>query len=530
VAPAAIAAGSGSISGEVTEFAGKKGPLQGISVRAYRENGEFAGSATTGASGKYQVGALAGGNYKVEFSGAGFATQYYLGKSSFAEAEPVVVMEGVEKGGINAALRKLGRIAGTVTEAAGKKGPIPGLAVEVSNLAGEFVSETTTNAEGKYEVSGLPTGTYKVGFNIFGELNYVPQYYNNQPSFEMATLVPVQVEKTFEANAALQIGGEILGRVTDAGTGAPISNLLVSASKTEGFEGFGSAETNANGEYRIFGLATGLFRLEFQSVPGQVQYINQPRNVSVTQGRATAGINVALVRRAPFNTGAPVVSGVPAVGQMLSCSTGSWTGLQPLTFTYAWLRDGTVITGASGSIYVVQSADQAHTLRCRVTARNSASSASATSNALTVPPPPPPPPPAPTIESASQSNARWREGSRLAIYSRRRRAPVGTTFRFVLNQQAIVSFAFTQQVGGRKVNGRCVAQTRSNRRRPSCKRTVTQGTLSFIGHSGLNKVAFQGRISRSQRLPLGAYSLQITALNSAGKRSGPRTLNFTIVR
>jgi hypothetical protein len=75
-----------------------------------------------------------------------------------------------------------------------------------------------------------------------------------------------------------------------------------------------------------------------------------------------------------------------------------------------------------------------------------------------------------------------------------------------------------------------VAQTNGNRGRPSCKRTVTSGTLTFTGRSGLNKVAFQGRISRTKKLPLGAYTLQITALNSAGKRSSPRTLKFTIVR
>jgi hypothetical protein len=129
----------------------------------------------------------------------------------------------------------------------------------------------------------------------------------------------------------------------------------------------------------------------------------------------------------------------------------------------------------------------------------------------------------------SQSNSRWREGGRLASYSRRR-APVGTTFRFVLNQQAAVSFAFTQRLGGRKVGRKCVAQTRRNRRRPGCKRTVTQGTLSFVGHSGLNKVAFQGRVTRSKRLPLGAYTLRISAVSSTGQRSSTRTLNFTIVK
>jgi hypothetical protein len=230
------------------------------------------------------------------------------------------------------------------------------------------------------------------------------------------------------------------------------------------------------------------------------------------------------------------------VGQTLSCSTGSWTGTRPLTFTYAWLREGHLIGGATGQTYIVNAADQGHDLLCQVTATNSLARASAISNVLkvaSVPPPPgPPPPPAPptpqssppTLANVSQSNSRWREGRRLATYSRTKRPPVGTTFRFVLNQQALVSLNFTQQVGGRRVNGKCVAQTKANSRKPGCKRTVTQGTLTFSGRSGLNKVAFQGRISRSKKLPLGAYTLQITALNSAGKRLSPRTLSFTIVR
>ena len=56
------------------------------------------------------------------------------------------------------------------------------------------------------------------------------------------------------------------------------------------------------------------------------------------------------------------------------------------------------------------------------------------------------------------------------------------------------------------------------------------GTLSFMGHNGTNKVVFQGRISRSKKLKPGLYTLIITATNSAGARSTPVTLRFTIVR
>ena len=139
-------------------------------------------------------------------------------------------------------------------------------------------------------------------------------------------------------------------------------------------------------------------------------------------------------------------------------------------------------------------------------------------------------PPVPTVANAAQSNSTWSEGNKLATFSRKKKPPVGTTFSFILNEQARVSFAFTQQVGGRKVKGKCVAQTKKNRHKPSCKRTVTRGTLSFTGHGGRNKVSFQGRISASKKLPLGRYKLVIFATNAAGQRSSPKSLSFTIVK
>jgi hypothetical protein len=54
--------------------------------------------------------------------------------------------------------------------------------------------------------------------------------------------------------------------------------------------------------------------------------------------------------------------------------------------------------------------------------------------------------------------------------------------------------------------------------------------LSFAGHGGLNKVFFQGRISRSRKLKPGHYTLIITATNASGRHSRPVRLSFTIVK
>jgi hypothetical protein len=137
--------------------------------------------------------------------------------------------------------------------------------------------------------------------------------------------------------------------------------------------------------------------------------------------------------------------------------------------------------------------------------------------------------PPPVVRDARQSTTRWREGNRLARISRAK-TPTGTTFSFSLNEQATVTFGFAQSTSGRKVGGKCVAQTEKNRRKRACERTVTAGTLTFTGHSGTDEVAFQGRISAVEKLKPGHYTLVITATNSAGEHSAPQSLSFTVVK
>ena len=134
------------------------------------------------------------------------------------------------------------------------------------------------------------------------------------------------------------------------------------------------------------------------------------------------------------------------------------------------------------------------------------------------------------ITNAAQSHKTWREGIALAhSTTNRSKLPIGTTFSFALNEQANISLVFTQQTGGRKSNGKCVAQAKQNHHKPTCKRTVTAGTLSLAGHSGTNKVVFQGRISRSKKLKQGRYTLLVTA-NSNGVLTASKLLSFTIVK
>jgi hypothetical protein len=136
----------------------------------------------------------------------------------------------------------------------------------------------------------------------------------------------------------------------------------------------------------------------------------------------------------------------------------------------------------------------------------------------------------PRLTDVRQSQRVWREGHALASFSRDRPVPIGTTFAFGLNEPATVTLTFTHQLAGRRVNGKCVAETKANERRRSCKRPAQAHGLRFDGHAGANQVRFQGRLSRSRRLPPGPYSMLVSATNAAHQQSRAVTLHFTIVK
>jgi hypothetical protein len=193
----------------------------------------------------------------------------------------------------------------------------------------------------------------------------------------------------------------------------------------------------------------------------------------------------------------------PAYGSTTSTqSVGSSSSTRPLAAAIGGLAPETTYhfrLVAENSGGVAYGDDQTFTSQAR---------AAPPTEKIPTPPSPtvPPGPSPPVVQNARQSAARWREGNRLARISRAK-TPTGTTFSFSLNEQATVTFSFAQSAGGRKV-----------------------GKLTFAGHPGTDKVAFQGRISPKEKLKPGRYTVAITATNSAGMRSLPQSLSFTIVK
>ena len=415
LAPVAVAAGTGSIEGTVTESAHKA--LANVSVTVYGADEEIEGSASTNASGEYTVSGLSGGHYKVGFSDQPtYTDQYYDNQPSFEDASLVSVTEGNPTSGIDAEMLQPGKITGSVTNGSGV--PIPDVSVELYGNGAEFetMKSAVTNANGEYTIEGLREGQYKVGF-FPQNSTYLSQYYSGQTSLSSANPVLVTAGETAAGiNATLVEGGKISGTITDAYSHARLAKIGVVAS-SPGEGNFGFSETNANGEYTITGLRTGSYKVSFYWEFSEAEYKvcehaprcppkyitqyfnNQPseataNSVTAAVGTITSGVNAAMVPSAPFNTAAPSVSGTATTGSLLSCASGSWTGENelalsagwPLTspFSYQWLRDGAPIAGANSPAYTVQAGDVGHALVCEVTTTNIAGRTSARSAAVAV--------------------------------------------------------------------------------------------------------------------------------------------------
>jgi hypothetical protein len=101
--------------------------------------------------------------------------------------------------------------------------------------------------------------------------------------------------------------------------------------------------------------------------------------VNVFGARNAVSAPTPVIVDVPANVTAPEITGTPTVGQTLSVTPGTWTGGEPMTFAYQWLRcDQTTTTctqiGVGLPTYTLDVADGGSKIVVQVTARTAAGS------------------------------------------------------------------------------------------------------------------------------------------------------------
>jgi len=220
----------GEITGTVTKAVGGA-PIGGVEVCAHGVDSvsEFGNCTLTKPGGTYVIVALPKGEYTVEFysNSENYLNQYYDDQTEVAKATHVPVEVGKTTEKIEAKLTAGGEIAGQVTEAA-THAPLAEVEVCVDDEGGNNLNFCEiTNANGEYNISRLPTGSYSVRFEAEKESA------NDQPQVDGGVSVTAGNPPS-SANAEMHPGGEITGRVTDASTRAGLTRIDVCAEEIGG--------------------------------------------------------------------------------------------------------------------------------------------------------------------------------------------------------------------------------------------------------------------------------------------------------
>jgi hypothetical protein len=138
----------------------------------------------------------------------------------------------------------------------------------------------------------------------------------------------------------------------------------------------GSGQTRA---YTFSAMGTKYVRLVVTDAKGQTATVEH--NVVVEETSPPPPPPPPPPPTVPSNTAPPTVSGSAQVGQVLTATSGTWSGSTPIAYAYQWQgcnasgESCANISGATATSYTVAEADIGRAIRVVVTASNSAGSA-----------------------------------------------------------------------------------------------------------------------------------------------------------
>src|SRR5688500_7519390 len=140
--------------------------------------------------------------------------------------------------------------------------PIRRAQININSRDAQFNRSVTTDSEGRYELTALPAGRYRLFVNRAG---FVPLEYGQARPFEAGKPLDIAAGQVLEKiDFSLPRGSAITGRITDE-FGDPIADVQVQALRYQYVNGerqlvdagARTSQTDDLGSYRIFGLMPG---------------------------------------------------------------------------------------------------------------------------------------------------------------------------------------------------------------------------------------------------------------------------------
>jgi hypothetical protein len=242
-------------------------------------------TTNTDRDGRYEIGDLPAGRYRVSVTRSGYLPLQYGQRRALEQGQPLDVVEGQIAKDVDFVMPRMGVITGRVTDEVGE--PVEGVSVLalrlrywegrrqlVPTVGGMFRSDDA----GQYRILGLAPGTYYVQATtretwteteagVSRTMGYAPTYF------------PGTVQSTVAARVNIGLGQEVSsvdislvpGRAaTISGTafdsaGRPFSNVALRAEVRgedfSGFSGAGSAAITGNGTFTLRNVPPGEYKL-----------------------------------------------------------------------------------------------------------------------------------------------------------------------------------------------------------------------------------------------------------------------------
>jgi formylglycine-generating enzyme required for sulfatase activity len=304
-----------SISGKVTGIGGVKLTTIDLDLERLGGDGEWHwhADADTDEDGEYDFVGLSAGVYRIDFedeSGA-YALEYYENAVEFDLAKNINL--GKEQHlTIDASMVLGSRITGKITGPDGS--PLAEVDVDAFRLNSkgkwEWYEDTEANADGTYQIGGLPNGTYRIGFLDDGNF-YSVHFHGNSGS-----TVYLELAKNFVISSPQTISGvngqfkeraaTIAGNVKDT-NGKPLSGVRIEAYRKDS-QGvwrlvlFGDMEVGDNGFFHADILPGGTYRFKFEkdgyitNYYGNSPTLNNAKDIAVGDGGAIDAIDVVMLK------------------------------------------------------------------------------------------------------------------------------------------------------------------------------------------------------------------------------------------